>query len=146
MIDLQFDSENIIMYNWWAGLVAAAFGKIKFINKQTVLYRQHKKNQVGAKNIGNILYILTNLFDLKHISRVMYNTYYQAEKFLNVYVEYLDIENRKIIEEYSKIKDYSTLKRLSTVFRYNFFKHSFINKIGQIFVLLFFKVERGLDL
>lgn len=35
-------------HDWWCALVASAFGKIIFCNKQLMLYRQHGKNLVGV--------------------------------------------------------------------------------------------------
>ena len=44
--------KEAIMHDWWIALVTAAFGKIKRISKTTVLYRQHDKNKIGAKQWG----------------------------------------------------------------------------------------------
>ena len=43
------DAEVIIMHDWWCALAAAYFGEIVFINKSTLLYRQHKDSLLGAK-------------------------------------------------------------------------------------------------
>ena len=42
--------ENAVMHDWWFALVAAAFGQIDSICKPTLLYRQHGKNDIGAKH------------------------------------------------------------------------------------------------
>ena len=42
------NEERIMMHDWWASLVASAFGKIIYLNKQTISYRQHGDNSVGA--------------------------------------------------------------------------------------------------
>nr|WP_304100459.1 glycosyltransferase family 2 protein [Mitsuokella multacida] len=41
--------QNIIMHDYWLALVAAASGKLVFVNKSTIKYRQHGHNTVGAK-------------------------------------------------------------------------------------------------
>ena len=43
-------SSKAIMHDWWIGLVATAFGKIGFIEESTMRYRQHGRNDTGAKN------------------------------------------------------------------------------------------------
>lgn len=37
------------MHDWWLALVATAFGQVGIIEKSTILYRQHGKNEVGAQ-------------------------------------------------------------------------------------------------
>ncbi len=40
---------DAIMHDWWLGLVASAFGKVVFIDRPLVHYRQHGANTIGAK-------------------------------------------------------------------------------------------------
>ena len=138
LIDLETDSKNIIMYDWWSGLIATAFGKIKFVSRPTLLYRQHKKNQVGAKNAESLSYVLKNLFNFKQTSKIIDDTYIQAESFLNIYFKFLNSRNIKIIREYVNIKKYNKFKRLYIIIKYSFFKYGFLRKLGQVLILLFF--------
>mgnify|MGYP005849079615 CR=1 FL=1 len=57
--------KNAVMHDWWILLsILRANGVVEFINKPTVLYRQHLDNQVGARGFS-ILKLLTNLSTLK---------------------------------------------------------------------------------
>jgi glycosyltransferase involved in cell wall biosynthesis len=40
--------EEAMMHDWWLALVAAATGKIIYIDRPKVLYRQHETNVIGA--------------------------------------------------------------------------------------------------
>ena len=40
---------NAIMHDWWLALVAAAFGKVVYLDKALIHYRQHGSNTIGAK-------------------------------------------------------------------------------------------------
>ncbi|MEW5785464.1 MAG: glycosyltransferase family 2 protein [Bacillota bacterium] len=40
---------QVLMHDWWFALIAAALGKLIFLPRPTVLYRQHARNAVGAK-------------------------------------------------------------------------------------------------
>jgi len=40
--------ENVRVHDWWTAMNAAKYGKIFFIPQQTVLYRQHSNNIIGA--------------------------------------------------------------------------------------------------
>ena len=42
-------SKKAIMHDWWLALVAAAFGKVIFLDTPLVHYRQHDSNTIGAK-------------------------------------------------------------------------------------------------
>lgn len=39
---------NAIMHDWWLAVVAAAFGKIVFLDQALLHYRQHGNNTIGA--------------------------------------------------------------------------------------------------
>lgn len=57
---LPFPKE-IIMHDYWMALVAALCGKLGFLNRATILYRQHGGNTVGAVkylSLGNALKVL----------------------------------------------------------------------------------------
>jgi len=43
------DVSPVIMHDWWLMLSASAFGHIGFVDKPTMLYRQHAHNSVGAE-------------------------------------------------------------------------------------------------
>jgi|TARA_B110000208_G_scaffold171887_1_gene214475 glycosyltransferase involved in cell wall biosynthesis len=42
-------SDKAIMHDWWLAIVAAAFGKVIFLDMPLIYYRQHENNTIGAK-------------------------------------------------------------------------------------------------
>ena len=42
--------KNIYMHDWWLALIASSSGKISFIDKPLMLYRQHGDNSVGTSS------------------------------------------------------------------------------------------------
>ncbi|MFB3042511.1 MAG: glycosyltransferase family 2 protein [Candidatus Poribacteria bacterium] len=40
-----------VVHDWWVALVAVAFGAAGYIAQPTVLYRQHRKNILGARDV-----------------------------------------------------------------------------------------------
>jgi glycosyltransferase involved in cell wall biosynthesis len=44
--------QGAVLHDWWLALVASAFGRVEAIPEQTVLYRQHGNNVLGATSYG----------------------------------------------------------------------------------------------
>lgn len=71
----RIDYDKIYLHDWWIALVAAAFGKVVYLDEATIMYRQHGSNVVGSneKNtIGHLLYRVTHQIpERKHMRRVV---------------------------------------------------------------------------
>ena len=119
-------NENIIMHDWWLYLIASAFGKIGFLNDTTILYRQHSKNEVGAKGL--------KYRKKDALKNSLIKTYNQAEHFYNVFKDILTDTQKRLLEEYINLSKYSKAKKIRTIFRYRFFKHSLLRKIIHLLV------------
>ncbi len=126
--------KKAIMHDWWLGLVAAAFGKIKLLKVQTVYYRQHENNVVGAKMSYGFSHILHRLFSKAEIKKSIKNSVKQVEIFLDIYKKELK-EKRNILEEYLKLQEKSKIKRIFGLFYGGYLKEGIIRKIGQIFYI-----------
>jgi len=55
---------KIPMHDYFLALKVAKFGKIVYLDTSTILYRQHDKNELGAKDT-NFVYFLTRLKKLR---------------------------------------------------------------------------------
>lgn len=73
-------NKYVIMHDWWIGLIISHFGKIFYLPKQTILYRQHGNNQVGCQKI-NLQYYLNRLLHIAEIVKINYK-YYKMLKSL----------------------------------------------------------------
>lgn len=133
LINMMGDFSNeIIMHDWWASLIASAFGKIAFLNESTILYRQHQNNQVGAKKVSSLRYILNKILHFKQVKKSIDDTYRQAELFYKKYKDILGFRQAKILKVYSSVANYNKFKRVYYLCKYNFFKIGLLRKIGQI--------------
>ena len=71
------------MHDHWISYICACYGIIDNIPQQTILYRQHGKNTIGAKHI-TLVSTIKNFFSIhKNIFR-----YYKTAKFFNKYGYY----------------------------------------------------------
>ncbi len=127
------DTSNILMHDWWIALVAAAFGEIAFLDAQTVLYRQHGNNSVGAKNVTSINYIVKKLFNYKsEVLGAFLATQKQASCFANAYRNKLSDCQLRLINGYSELYRLNKWNRLRYMYKNNLFKYGFSRKIAQI--------------
>ena len=124
-----------IMHDWWLLLVAAAFGKVSHINDATILYRQHDKNEIGAKDVRKFSYKMNRLIHGGQVRQAIFNTFLQAESFLDTYNDMLTPKQKDIIEKYCAIPLMGKLKRWHTIYNLKSYKNGFSRNIAYfIFV------------
>lgn len=128
------DIGPVIMHDWWMALVASAFGRIGFLDKPTIRYRQHTENQIGAVDTRGPGYVKSNLSDTGRLKKRLYDTYLQAAEFYRTYGDELSERNKKIVRSYAEFSQIGRCARWARLFRYHFFKYGFIRKIGQLFL------------
>jgi glycosyltransferase involved in cell wall biosynthesis len=133
---VQTEPDNAIMHDWWFALTAAAFGYIVFVDEPTVLYRQHSSNEVGAKKVNSLSYIVRKAASIikspKNIKHAISATYAQAHSFFDTFRDDLPDEALQILSVYMSIAKVNIFTRINIICRYNFWKTGLIRKIGQI--------------
>ena len=122
-------SSKAIMHDWWIGLIATSFGKIGFIEESTIKYRQHDKNDTGAKTY-DYKFIINKLKKIRDIN--IDKNIFQAEDFFKEYKDQLDKESKIMLEDFSSIKEKTYLQRVSIIFKYRLFKYGLIRNIGLL--------------
>ncbi len=120
--------KDIIMHDWWLGLVASYFGKIAYIDEPTMKYRQHGFNDTGAKRF-DIKFILSQMKKKHNLSR--YTT--QANSFLGRFDDKIDNETKKMLEDFVGMKKLSAWGRRRVFLKYGIFKNGFIRNVGLLF-------------
>ncbi len=124
--------EKMLMHDWWAGLAAAAFGHIGFVDVPLIKYRQHGGNQVGAVRNGSLSGILRIISRREHTKKRLEAAYIQAESFYGYYRQRLDTKSRDILEKYTGIPAHSKPVRAAELIRYGFLKQSLAAAAGQL--------------
>jgi len=126
--------EQAIMHDWWFALIASAFGHIGFVDKPTVLYRQHTGNAVGAKNVNSVFYKIKRVLSLNDARQSLAATYAQAESFLKIFEDQLGEREKEIIEAYLKTPSLNRIEKIKIISRYDFWKSGFSRRCGQIVI------------
>jgi glycosyltransferase involved in cell wall biosynthesis len=129
-------TEYIVMHDWWLYLMATALGKCGAIHYPTVLYRQHKSNESGAKRVLSPKYIYYVLTHLKKMSSMIVDSYKQAGAFLIIYEDKMTKENAEIVGAYASLGNLSRIKRIKTIKEYKTYMHGFARRTAQVLFLL----------
>lgn len=75
---VNYIPEEAVMHDWWIGLMCLnKKGKIIFLNRATLLYRQHAQNTVGSKKI-NFLYYMRKFLNLEQVVQNYNRLYIQT--------------------------------------------------------------------
>jgi len=127
---IKFLPDKAIVYDWWISLAGAAFGKIVYVSKPTLLYRQHGDNSIGAKE-WNLKYIKNMaLSGRRSLSEILLKTQLQAAAFLEVYKNELSANDVNLLTVYSTLSHQGWFARRVNLIKYGFFKTGFLRNIG----------------
>lgn len=124
--------DGMLMHDWWAGLAAAAFGAIGFVDKPTVMYRQHGGNQLGAVNNRSVRGAVRVIKSSGETKRRIFVTYEQAAKFYEYYKDILNADSREILKKYIDIPKNGKISRMIRLIKYGFLKQNFLSAAGQL--------------
>lgn len=129
------DYRHLVMHDWWIALVASTFGKIEFVNRTTMKYRQHKNNVIGATKVNSIKFIVLRLKGNSHVKTTLKLSSEQARVFLKVYQNELTRKNIEILIALVDIFNKTKIQRIFVLLKYGLLKQGFIQKIGELFYI-----------
>ena len=108
MVDITLNLKNNelsrrVSHDWWMAVVAAAFGKIYYRNKQLMYYRQHDKNVVGMHYMASLSDYNFSAEKNKHqfkYKRYLNRNYALCVELKRNYYFILNQKNREILDFY----------------------------------------------
>lgn len=132
LVDLiNFKIEYIIMHDWYFALIASAFGKVIYIDKPTINYRQHGDNTVGAKSGNGIRYLYSKISQSDNVKESIKNLYKQAKSFKEIYYDKLDNKNKKIIMDFLCMEKNNKFYKIKTIVKHRIYKQGIRRIIGE---------------
>lgn len=129
---LNWKNVKPAMHDWWITLIASLFGQIVFLDRTTILYRQHEDNVVGATKVKSISFVIHRLSNLQCVRMKFRQAVQQAGDLLKIYGPTCDKEEKMLLRQFSRLYDVNKFKRTYLVVKYKFFKQSLIQIIGEL--------------
>ena len=126
--DLPVDA--ILMHDWWIALLAAAFGTSAFLNENTVEYRQHGTNSVGAKDVRSPRFLWERLCSRK-MRKSMSTAACQAQAFRECYSDLLTAEQAEILDAFAATQNAGILTRDRICIQYKLYKYGLVRLTAQ---------------
>ena len=105
------DTQQVIMHDWWLALTAARFGKMVYVDRATIDYRQHGNNSVGAKDVRSPAFLIYKLLHLREFRRAVFFQKRQVLCFLDSYRKDLSDEEIAYLCEFGADHSPAALKR-----------------------------------
>lgn len=129
--------ENVMMHDWWLGLIASAFGAIEEVDRSTILYRQHGLNDTGAKKYGLIPAMQRHLnkSTREKISAVRPKRFTQAKELLERHSKLLSQNQKEMLEDFVSLEHSSFLTKRILMAKHKFFKHGFSRNLAAFLPL-----------
>ena len=114
---------DALMHDWWIALCAAVWGRIEYLDRPTLLYRQHSRNQVGAKRIKNMLNPFNRqLFAYWRRGRCNFRDTFRQAAALDERIHARDDQSApgtaELVAAYAGLLRASRLERLATISRF----------------------------
>lgn len=138
----RMDDDLILMHDGWLGLVSSIYGKIFFLNRPTVKYRQHESNVVGARKNK-----IDKLLHIEQLKQAVINTILQGQvlnkKMSSFTDSNLNLPQRQIAEQlvssYAMLPKCSKFDKLNVMRKYSFRKQGLLRNV--LFVLIVLNIK-----
>lgn len=121
-------SEQAIVHDWWIALTARLFGQIIFIEKPTLLYRQHDYNSIGANKNNSIKQNLQYIFNYNRKEIESYIT--QCTSLYEIYSNRMSYKDKQLCYEFMNFLNYNFFKRKYIMIKQKFLYQNIFQNLG----------------
>lgn len=137
IVNYQINPDVIWMHDWAIAIIAAAVGTIRYLPKQTMMYRQTGKNSVGARASNHVDSGV--VFEADKRFRA---SFVQAEHIEEVYKGILPNNAINCIHQYAQIPAMGRVKRIITILTKGYRKRGFTRLLAEIVFCLRMRREK----
>lgn len=119
------------MHDWWIALYTGAAGEIFHLNRKLMYYRQHGKNDVGAKDVKSLKYRLKKLRD-PAIRLSMQKNLDQASLLKERHYQKLPAESRSTLDRFLEVQNSPKWKKICILAKGRYLKSDLVRSIGEL--------------
>ena len=96
------DNAKTVLHDYWIALITSIYGKISYIDKPYIKYRQHGKNQVGVEKTS---YKMENFNEVRKLFiEVKLELFETNVSYCNRFPKEIQILNNKALEYFKQIR------------------------------------------
>ena len=125
--------QKATMHDGWLALIASAFGHIKYMDEQTMKYRQHIDNVQGS-----IAYkddVKNKFSNLGGQRQIVMNTTVQIGEFLEIYGEKMPERIKNAAKAFATLSQQNFYMRRCNIVKYHMWKSGFLRNIGLMILI-----------
>jgi glycosyltransferase involved in cell wall biosynthesis len=127
-------SEAAIMHDWWFALVASVLGRIVWTPEQLVRYRQHGRNDVGAKP-WSLLSRIRKMGTFRHDWSQFGKTIAAAQKQADALASHSALQHfpaeRQMAQQFARLKSLPYLRRLTFLANHGILKTGIVRNASM---------------
>ena len=129
--------DEAVMHDQWIALLASTMGKSGVVKAQTVLYRQHDSNVLGAgKRTQTLQDLILRVRGSKRREMQWENSQRQAQAFLNMHSAEVSKQHRHLLQAYLPCGTRgSRVIRIATLIRFGFRRVGLLSNLAMLFDL-----------
>lgn len=125
--------KEIRVHDWWMALICATFGQIGYIERGTVLYRQHSNNIIGGTSF--VKYFGNRLTSLREQKQVLKATFEQAKAFYELFEGQLSTDRSIVIKRFADIPRRGFLERRIRCIQNGYLKSGVARNVALLLIL-----------
>ncbi|MDE7476969.1 MAG: glycosyltransferase family 2 protein [Lachnospiraceae bacterium] len=125
--------QKATMHDSWLALIAAVFGKLKYIDEPTMKYRQHNDNIQGSIEYKDD--VKNKFSNLGGQRQIVMNTTPQAAEFLEMYGDKMPDQVKAVVKAFATLSQQSFFVRRYHIIKYHMWKSGILRNIGLMVLI-----------
>ena len=121
--------DDVFMHDWWLALIAKALGRLEFVDRPLVSYRQHGRNSLGSVNRRGLVFMINKL---RNSSTGTDQALRQGHLFSQIYAPSAPPDTARTLAAFTSLNGKSRVRRAAICIRHGILKQTFARRVYQM--------------